>query len=526
MASTDTVAALRSFWLKHRVSIIDLGILAAILGVLAYVAFAVDIFANESGVPEKTLTFELDEIMLLGGLLMLGLLVFAIRRYVAARRETARRIKAEQKARELAYQDPLTGLANRRQFNEALDVALRSPAGSEAVHALLLLDLNSFKQVNDVYGHGVGDELLIIVAQRLLTAVRDNDLVARFGGDEFAVLSQSLMGPEAAATIAQRIIAALDTPIVIGSVRHNIGVGIGITLLGDEDAAEAQRKADLALYRAKAERRSAFRFFAEEMDTLIRDRDALERSLRAAVERGEITTLYQPTVDLATGRVVGFEASPAWIDAAGREVPSARFLPIAEETGLVHALAEQTLRHACAAASAWPANVRLAIDLYPGQFTDPGLAGRMLDVLSELRVAPGRLDVEISESALVQNAPGLRAILSALHEAGVRLTLDHFGTGYSTLYHLREFKLDRIKIDRSFVESGDAEGRKVLSALAGLGHGLGMAVAADGIDGLGGSDIALSGIQQGQGDAFGRALSAAEALAAVSSPRAPLQKRA
>jgi diguanylate cyclase (GGDEF)-like protein len=512
MTRDQWLAAARSFWVKHKFSIIDLGALAAAMGVVAYVAYSVDIFANEANVSAKALTFELDELMLLGALLMFGLLIFAIRRYVGQKREMSRRISAEHRARELAYQDPLTGLANRRQFSEALDVALKSPAGSDAVHALFMCDLNGFKQVNDIHGHGVGDELLIVVAQRLQQVVRANDLVARLGGDEFAILAQHLMGPEAAATLAQRIISAVGEPIVIGNVRHSIGIGIGISLLSGETTVESLRKADLALYRAKAERRPAFRFFAEEMDRLIRERDALERQLRDAVSSSSVATSYQPSIELRTGRIVGFEATPRWMDGDGHEIPALRFIPIAEETGLIHALAEQMLRSACTAAASWPAEVRLSVDIYRGQLTDASLAARILRVLEETGVDPHRLELEIPESVLVDNLPGVQQAFGALREAGIRIALDHFGTGYSTLYHLRQFKIDRVKIDRSFV-GDDPDSLKMLSALAGLGRGLGLEVAADGIDSLGnGVDMLGAGIQQAQGGMFGPALSESEAL--------------
>lgn len=517
MTASSLFAATRGFWVKHKASIVDLGALAACLAVASYVGYAVDIFANEPGVSEKTFTLEMDELLFLGVLLMAGLLIFAIRRYTAARRETARRIQAEHRARELAYQDPLTGLANRRQFNEALGVALGSPAGSEAAHAVFLLDLNGFKQVNDIHGHPVGDELLILVAQRLLTAVR-GDLVARLGGDEFAVLAQHLMGPEAAAVLAQRIISALSEPFVIGQVQHAIGTGIGISLLDGGNASEIMRKADLALYRAKTERRSAFRFFAAEMDELVRDRDVLERELRIAVADNRVATVFQPTIELGTGRIIGFEAAPRWTNAAGHDVPIARLVPLAEETGLIHSLADHMLRQACEAAQDWPADVRLSVDIYPGQLTNAGFAPRLLRVLAETDFDPHRFDVEIPESVLVQNPPGLRDAFKMLREAGIRITLDHFGTGYSTLYHLREFKLDRIKIDRSFLDRND-ESRKLLRALAGLGQGLGMEVAADGIDSIvEGADMLGAGVQQAQGNAFGGRLTAdeAEVLAARS----------
>ena len=518
MTKRDVIARARSFWVKHKVSILDLGALAAAMAVAAYLAFSVDIFANEAGLSEKTLTLEIDELMLLGGLLMLGLLIFAIRRYVAQKREIVRRTSAERQVRELAFQDPLTGLANRRQFNEALQVALKSPPASDAVHALFLCDLNGFKQINDVYGHGVGDELLVVVAQRLLKAVRESDLAARVGGDEFAILAQHLMGPEAAATVAQRIIASVGEPIVIAGVHHTVGIGVGIALLDTEDAADVLRRADVALYRAKAERRSAFRFFAEEMDALIRERDSLERELRAAVAADAIVPVYQPSMDLQTGRVASFEAVPRWIDASGHEIPAIRFIPIAEETGVIHELAEHLLRKACAAAALWPADVRLSVDVHRGQLTDGGLARRMLAILAETGVDPRRLEVEIPESVLVDDLPGLRQAFGALREAGVRIALDHFGTGYSTLYHLREFQIDRVKIDRSFVAGGGAEGARMLNALAGLGRGLGMEVAVDGMDSLvNGRDILGAGIQQAQGDAFGTALTALEAASLLRS---------
>jgi diguanylate cyclase (GGDEF)-like protein len=518
---------IRNVWMKHKVSILDLGAIAAAMLVAAYFAFSVDVFVTEGAVPEKTLGIELDELIALGGMLMLGLLVFSIRRYAAQKREIARRTKAEHQARELAYQDPLTGLPNRRQFNEALDIALKSPAGSQAVHALFLLDLNDFKRVNDIHGHAMGDQVLVIVAQRLSQVMREGDLVARLGGDEFGLLSQHLMGPEAAATIAQRIMQALDEPITSSSGRHVIGVGIGIALLADEDRTETMRRADVALYRAKAERRSAFRFFDEEMDQLIRERDRLERDLRQALDEGRICASFRPTIDLGSREIVGFEALPRWIDSDGQDIPAMRFVPIAEETGQIHRLAEAVLRSACQAAASWPARISLSIDIYPSQLTDPALTSRILGILAETQLDTARLEVEITESAIVQNLRAAKGALTSLHDNGIRIALDNFGTGYSTLYHLREFKLDRIKIDRSFVESTDPQSRKVLSALAGLGHGLGLAVSADGVGSRqDAADLTRTGIEQGQDDAFGRSLSPEETESALAKSFAGAPRKA
>src|SRR5580698_9290071 len=262
------IARMRSFMIRHRASLKDISILIAVFLSGLYWIFEYDIFKNSDGVSVHEHTIELDEALLLGGIMTLGLLVFSIRRYVEQRRETRRRVAAEQHVRMLAFQDALTGLANRRQFDDALKAACAAPPREGAVHALILLDLNGFKQVNDVYGHVVGDEVLTIIAQRLLGAMRDSDLVARLGGDEFAILALHLVGSEAATNIALRVIEALKQPIAAGSTKHQIGSGFGISLIPTDAVTpeQALRKADLALYRAKEERRSAVRFFENDMD--------------------------------------------------------------------------------------------------------------------------------------------------------------------------------------------------------------------------------------------------------------------
>jgi diguanylate cyclase (GGDEF)-like protein len=491
-----------SFVLRHRVSIQDLGLLLAIILVLTYVAFEVDVFTTEGSVTIAQETIELDEALLLGGILAVGLLIFAARRYFAQKQEMMRRIAAEGQARELAYQDPLTGLANRRQFQEALDRAAASPPKAGACHAVLLLDLNGFKQINDTHGHGTGDEVLIIVAQRLLRAARDGDLVARLGGDEFVVLAQHLLGPEAASSIALRIIHALAEPILAGSNRHEIGAGIGIALLPSDaqNAMEAIRKADVALYRAKAERRSAFRFFEEDMDRFVRERDQMERALRKAIEEDLIQLRFRPSFNLRTGAVVGFEAIPSWTSPEAGDIPPERFLPIAEEAGLIHELARRLLERACQAAREWPAGVTLSIDILSGQLQDRELWRTILAVLSASGLEPDRLEIEVTESMIVHDLEAAKAALGPLREAGVRIALDNFGTGYSNLYHMQEFKLDRVKIDRRFVENVEkGQADRMIKALAGLGHGLGLSVSAEGIQGpVGNSSLLNSGVDEGQ----------------------------
>ncbi|MDQ6433073.1 EAL domain-containing protein [Mesorhizobium sp. LHD-90] len=488
--------------MRHRVSIQDLGVIAAIMLVLAYIAFEIDIFAHEGRASFEDERITLNEMLLLGTVLSVGLLIFAIRRYRDQKREIELRIAAERLARELAYQDPLTGLANRRQFDEALGIAVASPPAAGSCHAVLLLDLNGFKKINDNYGHSIGDEVLVVVAQRLSRAARDDDLVARLGGDEFVVLARHLIGPEAVANIALRVIQGFDDAIATGGVVHHVGTAIGIALLPADGASgeEILRKADLALYRAKAERRSSFRFFEEEMDRYARERGRMERDLRKAVGNDLIRPLFRPSVDLISGRVLGFEVVPGWRTAGGEEVPPERFIPIAEETGLVHAMARRVLELACAAARRWPQDVTLSIDVLASQLRDRDFATSILRILREAGFAPSRLEIDVAESLIVQNLDAAKLALRPLRNAGVRIALANFGTGYSNLYHIQEFGFDKVKIDRRFVEKMEEEdAARIVRALAGLGHGLGLPVSADGIPTATGNSLLLaSGIREGQ----------------------------
>ncbi|MFD2237139.1 putative bifunctional diguanylate cyclase/phosphodiesterase [Aureimonas populi] len=504
--------------MRHRIGIQDLGALAGLLLVLAYVAFEIEVFRTEGAMSDAQRRIALNESLLLGGILVLGLLIFAIRRYRDLRSEIARRSAAECKARELAYRDPLTGLANRREFEDSLRRAAAAPPEAGCSHAVFLLDLNGFKQINDTYGHGVGDEVLVICAQRLMSAVRQDAFVARIGGDEFVILAEHLLGPEAAASIAMRILHRFERPVATGHAEHPVSVGIGIALMpGDaQEAEEALRKADVALYRAKAERRSAFRFFEEEMDRLLREREAMERDLKRAMQGGRIEPRYRPSFDLGTGGVVGFEAVPCWTGDSGEEIPPERFLPIAQETGLIHELAAQVLEAACRAATRWPDAITLSMDVLPGQIKDRNLGQSILATLERTGLDPRRFEVEIAESTIVHDLEAAKAALGPLRSAGVGIALDNFGTGYSNLYHMREFRIDKVKIARRLVENmGEEEADRMVRALAGLGHGLGLAVSADGLDNTEELGLLLaSGVREGQGS--GELVTGAEADRLVS----------
>lgn len=521
-----TLASTKAFIIRHRRSIADLTLIAATVIVGLYLALEFDFFLQEGHETIQQETIELDEALLIGGVLAIGLLFFAFRRYREQKREAARRLAAEQHIRVLAFQDPLTGLPNRRQFDDALKAAIAAPPREGAVHAVLLLDLNGFKQINDVHGHGVGDEVLTVTAQRLLSAMRDDDLVARLGGDEFAVLATHLIGPDAATNIARRIIDALKEPIVIGSTKHTVGSGIGIALVPSDATTpeDALRKADLALYRAKEERHSALHFFENTLDQRMRERDWLEQELRAAVANGEIQAVFEPSVDLRTGIVTGFEATPRWQHPTAGLIGAERFIAIAEESGIIHEMMDHILRQACTAAANWPASVTLAVDILPIQLKDHSLRSRVLDILSATGLAASRLEMEITESALVRDLESAQIVLGGLRESGVRIALDNFGTGYSSLYHLRNFKLDKIKIDSSFIRSmnngassgngkTNEESAAIVRALVGLAHGLGLTIAADGIeDPDQQSSLLLTGCQQGQGNFYSEPLSAEQTL--------------
>ncbi len=517
--------AIRSFIIRHRFAIRDLGLVLAAVAALAYCAFAFDLFQNEDGPTVHKAEIELDEALLLGVVLALGLLLFGARQYLRQKREMARRLSAEGEVRKLAYQDVLTGLPNRRRFDDALAAALGAPPRAGASHAVLLLDLNGFKAINDVHGHAAGDELLIVVAQRLLGAIRDGDLVARFGGDEFAILATHLADPEVATTIALRVIDALDAPVHAAGATHRVGAGIGIALLPVDATSieEAIRKADVALYRAKAERRSALRFFEPQMDVRIRERAAMEAALRRALDEERIDIVYRPTFDLRTRGVVGFEAAPRWIDPEHGEIPIERFLAIADEVGLIHALGERVLRLACAAARSWPAGITLSVDIHASQLRDNLLGARIMRILGEAGIAPARLEVDVTESAFVADLDNARSVLGNLRASGVRIALDNFGTGYSSLYHLRSFRLDKVKIDRSFVQAmtRERESAGIVQALVGLGHGLGLTIAAEGIEASDQEGALLgTGCEQGQGDLLGPPLDAAAAAALFDEHRA------
>ncbi len=514
------------FVLRHRFRFVDMTAVLAAVAVVAYLAFAADIFTNASHEASRPAALEIDELLLMSAVLLVGML-WAVRRLLRDRRETARRTAVEREMRTLAFNDALTGLPNRRRFDDALAAATAAPPGADAVHCVMMLDLNGFKRVNDVYGHAAGDDVLLQVGGRLSAAVRDGDVVARLGGDEFAVLATHIAGPDAATGLAHRVLESFSRPILAAGHEHAVGAAVGLALMPDDGTSpqELMRKADIALYRAKAEGISAMRFFEEHMDAHVRERDRLERELRAAMANGDIVPFFQPLVDIKSGSLRGFEVVPRWHHAALGEIGPDRFMPIAEDTGLISTLTEQLLLGATTAAMSWPSNLEMSFKTSLAALRDRGFGLKVLAILGRVGLRPDRLELQIAESALVRDLESAQRTLGELHKSGVHVALVDFGTGYSSLYHLRNFKVDRLRIDRGFVGSmtRNHESAAIVQALVGLGAGFGLEVSADGVETVDQQEmLERLGCEQGQGSFYSGPVAEQDALALINGPQGRL----
>ncbi len=397
---------------------------------------------------------------------------------------TARR-HAEAKIAHLAHHDALTDLPNRVLFRQQMDHALaRAPRGDEV--AVLCLDLDEFKSVNDTLGHPVGDLLLQAVAERLRECVRDSDTVARLGGDEFAILQIGAPQPTGASDLARRVLEIVSEPYVLNGHQVAIGTSIGIALAPTDttDPDQLLKSADLALYRAKGEGRGRFRFFETEMDARMQARRGMEIELRKALATGQFELYYQPLINLQTNTASGFEALLRWKHPERGMIPPADFIPLAEEIGLIIPIGAWVLREACAEAARWPDHLRVSVNLSPVQFKSGALAATVVSALAAAGLSASRLELEITESVLLQENEANLQTLHQLRELGIRISLDDFGTGYSSLSYLRSFPFDNIKIDQSFVRelSTRSDCAAIVRAVADLGSTLGMATTAEGIE--------------------------------------------
>jgi len=414
---------------------------------------------------------------------------------------------------ELARRDGLTGLANRDTL--AVGLADTLQRGDEAV-AVLCIDLDRFKAVNDSLGHPIGDALLRRVAERLCDAAGEDALVARMGGDEFAIVQRGGTQPEAAEALAARLVDLIGRTYVLEGHMINVGASVGVAVAPSDGSTAAilLKNADLALYRAKFDGRGTFRFFEREMDVRMQARRAMEIDLRRALAMRQFHLLYQPQVELAGNRIVGFEALLRWTHETRGLVPPAEFIPLAEEIGVIGTIGEWVLRTACVEAATWPEGVSVAVNLSPVQFHSGKLVETVASALAHSGLAPDRLELEITEGALLNDTEAVLVALNRLRAIGVRISMDDFGTGYSSLSYLQKFPFDKIKIDQSFIRGmGDnPECGAIVRAVAGLGASLGMKTTAEGVETAEQlAAIRAEGCCEVQGYLTGRPISATDA---------------
>jgi diguanylate cyclase (GGDEF)-like protein len=432
--------------------------------------------------------------------------------WVSTHEDITEQRRNESRIRYLAAHDVLTNLANRMQFEERIRHAEGRIGGGENI-GILFVDLDRFKIVNDTLGHAVGDEVLKATGQRLTKCCRDSDIVARLGGDEFAILYGPLHEPEDAALLAGRIVNAMAEPFEIGDHRVMIGASVGVAVapVDGRDAETLMKKADLALYRAKSEGRNTYHFYEEGMDAALQIRRQIEIDLRLGLARGEFSLAFQPLINLEKNRICACEALLRWNHPVRGAVPPAEFIPIAEQTGLIVQIGDWVLRQACSTATGWPDHIGVAVNLSPVQFKNLGLIREVAAALASSGLRPGRLELEITESVLLIDGKSALHTLHDLRDMGVKIAMDDFGTGHSSLSYLRSFPFDKIKIDRAFVRDLPASESSlaIVKAVIGLGSSFGMAISAEGIETMAQLEmIRQQGCIEAQGFLFSRPLPA------------------
>jgi diguanylate cyclase (GGDEF)-like protein len=435
--------------------------------------------------------------------------------WVATHEDITEQRQSEVKIEYMAHHDSLTDLANRVLLNGRLEQALGHRIHREEIVAVHHLDLDQFKAVNDTFGHLAGDKLLKIVADRLRGLVRDTDTIARMGGDEFVIVQGPIRDPAEATSLAQRIIALISEPYDIDGHQAVIGASIGIAV-GPGDGLRPDkllRNADLALYRAKGDGRGTFRFFEPAMDLQMQTRRIMEQDLRKALAAGEFELYYQPVVNLASNEISGFEALIRWNHPEKGTVAPATFIPLAEEIGFIVPIGEWVIRQACATAAQWPGDLHVAVNISAVQFRSPGLMQVIVGALAASGLHPTRLEIEITETVLLQNKETTLALLHQLRALGIRIAMDDFGTGYSSLTYLQCFPFDKIKIDRSFVKdiTENPGSLNIVRAVAALANGMGMTATAEGVETSEQLDkITSEGCTEMQGYLFSKPLPATE----------------
>lgn len=428
----------------------------------------------------------------------------------------------------MARHDALTKLPNRSLFAERIERAI-AEAGRGSGFAVFCIDLDNFKQINDTLGHPVGDGLLCAVADRLSSCVREVDTVARLGGDEFAIVQSDVQKSEDAERLARRIVECVGAPYELNGHRVSAGCSVGISLAPRDGATREKllKNADMALYRSKTDGRGTWRFFEPAMDASLQQRRAVELDLREAMDRDEFALFYQPIYDLRLDRISGFEALLRWHHPKKGFVPPDQFIPIAEDIGLINALGEWVLNHACEQAANWPSGLKIAVNVSPTQFRDARFAEIIAKALDASKLSSNRLELEITESVLLGNSAETIATLHKLKTRGLRIALDDFGTGYSSLSYLRSFPFDKLKIDQSFVrDATTVSGSKlIVRAITSLGKSLGMTTTAEGVETIEQfNQMKAEGCNEVQGYLISRPVPAIDVAATILALRSGLKR--
>ena len=454
-----------------------------------------------------------DKMLVSAFLLNIALILFGWRRYRDLAAEVTERTAAEELAHSLAATDPLTGFLNRRTLTEKTAEMIAAAQRKNKSTAFLMLDLDNFKTVNDVHGHSAGDIVLKEVASRIAKVIPPNNLLARLGGDEFAcAFIFDPDQPEMVDRIADDLIDAIAVPIVENGNHLVVTTSIGMSRfdLESEDVDVLMRRADIGMYSAKKQGRNRFCWFDVSMEQELQTRNTIESGIRKGIPAGEFVPYYEQQIDLATGKLTGFEMLARWESPTQGLVSPEVFIPIAEEAGMIGDLSLSIMRQAFEDAKFWDPSLTVAINISPVQLLDPWLAQKIVKLLVETGFPANRLEIEITESSLFENLSLAQSIVGSLKNQGIRIALDDFGTGYSSLAHLRALPFDRIKIDRSFVTSilENPESAAIVKAITSLGDSLGMPITAEGIEDKAIEDeLRNIGCAKGQGWHYGRPLS-------------------
>ncbi|PXW71658.1 diguanylate cyclase/phosphodiesterase [Blastomonas natatoria] len=462
-----------------------------------------------------------DNIAVTALLLNIALIIFGWRRYGELHREIAHHKYAEEQAKTLAVTDPLTGCLNRRAIGEASANLIAQAARRDMTVAYLMIDLDNFKNINDIQGHDAGDKVLVEVAQRLKATMPPNSHVARLGGDEFAcTFIFDADFPETVQRVAEDLIEQVSKPITgpasSGTAELTVTASIGIARADQcENSLDVlMRRADIAMYASKKHGRNRYCWFDPRMENEVQFRNKIESGMRIGISRGEFVPYYEQQIDLNTGMLIGFEVLARWNSPELGQISPEIFIPIAEDTGMIGDLSASVMRQAMEDARGWDQSLTISVNISPVQLRDPWLAQKIVKLLVETGFPASRLEIEITESCLFENMGLAQSIIGSLKNQGVRVALDDFGTGYSSLAHLRALPFDRIKIDRSFVTSMNEskESRAIVQTIALLGESMGLPITAEGIeDGELIAHLAEIGCAKGQGFHFGQPLSIEQA---------------